>query len=160
MDGRGCEAIKRTNFDVYSKNKHKASTIEIVDYDWLKKFDCIHISDKDGDEVSFNFRAFLEKLGTQGIRKYDNDFWCKCLVNTLKEKNYKKVCISDMRFINEYSYSETFSTFRQNRFLIDGLRQFPHLRSLIVGAFFQPLNIRLRQISKYKAVEPVQGHLE
>ena len=80
-----------------------------VDYDWLKKFDCIHVSDKDGDEVSFNFRVFLEKLGTQGIRKYDNDFWCKCLLKTLQDKGYKKVCISDMRFINEYNYLWNFA---------------------------------------------------
>jgi hypothetical protein len=51
----------------------------------------------------------LEKLGTEGIRKYDNDFWCRALVNTLKKEGCKKVCISDMRFINEFDYLKKFA---------------------------------------------------
>lgn len=80
-----------------------------VDYDWLKSNDCIYVYDKDDDYIKFNFRYFLEHLGTQGIRKYDNDFWCRALIKTLEEKKYKKVCISDMRFINEYEYLKRFA---------------------------------------------------
>lgn len=89
-------------------------------YEDLKKRNCIQVADSFG-EVFYNdengtldsreptghylnFRKYLELLGTQGIRKYDNDFWCRCLIKTLEDNNYDKVCISDMRFLNEYNY--------------------------------------------------------
>lgn len=61
-----------------------------------------HYDELKANEVvnGLNFRQVLERLGTEGIRKYDNDFWVKCLVNNIKDK---KVCISDMRFYNEYA---------------------------------------------------------
>lgn len=55
-------------------------------------FDCLFLS----------FRKFLELLGTQGIRKYDEDFWVNALCKTILKKDLKRICISDMRFINEY----------------------------------------------------------
>ena len=49
------------------------------------------------------FRNILENLGTEGIRKYDNDFWVKCLINDMEKENADKdICISDLRFVNEY----------------------------------------------------------
>ena len=84
------------------------SETEHVFYDYLKSHDCIELRLPD-DYTKFNFRTFLERLGTQGIRKWDNDFWCRCLINTLKENQYRKVCISDMRFINEYKYLKKYA---------------------------------------------------
>lgn len=81
----------------------------IKEYDWLKANDCITLSHPDGSTTSFNFRKYLELLGTQGIRKYDNDFWCKCLIENVKKSEADKVCISDMRFPNEYYYLKRFS---------------------------------------------------
>ena len=94
-------------------------------YEDLKKRNCIQVADSFGntfynDENGtldsreptghyLNFRKYLELLGTQGIRKYDNDFWCKCLSKQIKENNYEKVCISDMRFLNEYYFLSNFA---------------------------------------------------
>lgn len=78
-------------------------------YDYLKANDCIIITLQDKEEIKMNFRTLLELMGTQGIRRYDNDFWCKCLIKELKENKYRKVCISDMRFINEYNYLKEFA---------------------------------------------------
>jgi len=90
-------------------------------YDELKKYNCIQVADSfsEGEGIQLdavhptghymNFRTFLELLGTEGIRKYDNDFWCRALVKTLEDNEYKKVCISDMRFPNEYHYLKDFA---------------------------------------------------
>ena len=52
-----------------------------------------------------NLRQMLEHLGTEGIRHYDNDFWCKCLIKDLDEvPEDLNICISDLRFYNEYKY--------------------------------------------------------
>lgn len=48
-------------------------------------------------------RNILENLGTEGIRKYDSNFWVKCLVHDIEELDDDvNVCISDLRFYNEY----------------------------------------------------------
>lgn len=78
-------------------------------YTYLKENNIVKVQLTPTHEINFNFRTYLETLGTQGIRKYDNDFWCRCLIKKLKEGNYKKVCISDMRFINEYNYLKEYS---------------------------------------------------
>lgn len=81
-------------------------------YDGLKAKNCIHIDlpaiNDHYKSYSINFRQFLEHLGTQGIRKYDNNFWCNCLIKTLKETT-DNICISDMRFINEYDKLKQFA---------------------------------------------------
>ena len=52
-----------------------------------------------------NLRQMLEHLGTEGIRSYDNDFWCKCLIKDIDEASEDlNICISDLRFYNEYKY--------------------------------------------------------
>lgn len=75
-------------------------------YDTMKKqWDCITVKYGESIVHQFNFRRFLEQLGTQGIRKYDNDFWCRCVIKQLNDwldKGEQSFCISDMRFINEY----------------------------------------------------------
>lgn len=77
-------------------------------YEEMKaKEDCIKVLTEDSLH-ELNFRQFLEYLGTQGIRKYDNDFWCNCLIKTLKETT-DNICISDMRFINEYDKLKQFA---------------------------------------------------
>lgn len=91
-------------------------------YDGLKSNDCIHIDlhrlDSNLDSYNITFRKFLEKLGTEGIRKFDNDFWCRAVVNTIKENNYKKVCISDMRFYNEYKWLRNFANENDYKFKV------------------------------------------
>lgn len=87
-------------------------------YDYLKSNDCICITLQDKEQIKINFRTLLELMGTQGIRKYDNDFWCKCLIKELKENNYKKVCISDMRFKNEYNYLKEFAEENDYKFKV------------------------------------------
>lgn len=56
--------------------------------------------------VLFNgltFRNILENLGTEGIRSYDNDFWVRCLIHDIdKLPENVNVCVSDLRFYNEY----------------------------------------------------------
>lgn len=48
-------------------------------------------------------RNIMEKLGTEGIRHYDNDFWVRCLIHDIEElPEDANVCISDLRFYNEY----------------------------------------------------------
>lgn len=78
-------------------------------YEALKTDSSFITMQHEGFHSSFNFRKFLEFLGTQGIRKYDPDFWCHALVNTIKANNLHKICVSDMRFINEYETLKEFS---------------------------------------------------
>lgn len=58
---------------------------------------------------NLSFRKFLELLGTQGIRKYDEGFWVKALCNIIFKQDLKRVCISDMRFVNEYLKTREFA---------------------------------------------------
>ena len=74
-------------------------------YEWLKANQCISVSFSDGTNTNINFRKFLEFMGTEGIRYYDNDFWCKCLVKDIEDVDEDlNICISDLRFYNEYKY--------------------------------------------------------
>jgi hypothetical protein len=57
---------------------------------------------KTGDVFpGYTGRQILENVGA-AVRKYDDDFWVNAALHTIKSNNYKKVCISDMRYINEY----------------------------------------------------------
>ena len=47
-----------------------------------------------------NFRNILENLGS-AVRKYDRDFWARTVIKGISE-TVKNVCISDMRYPNEY----------------------------------------------------------
>lgn len=79
-------------------------------YNVMKEtWDCITVKYDSSILKKFNFRRFLENLGTQGIRKYDNDFWVRSVINEIKKNDYKKVCISDMRFPNEYNKLREFA---------------------------------------------------
>ena len=71
-------------------------------YEEYKQYNCIRVWDHNGDKYDYNLRDFLQLLGTEGIRRYDKDFWVKCLIKTIEDNNYAKMCISDMRFANEY----------------------------------------------------------
>ena len=60
--------------------------------------------------MSINFRYFLEKLGTEGIRKYDKDFWAKALIKDIEEVPEElNICVSDLRFHNEYKYLKEYA---------------------------------------------------
>ena len=48
-------------------------------------------------------RNIMENLGTEGIRKYDNDFWVRCMIKEIQATpEDTNICISDLRFYNEY----------------------------------------------------------
>lgn len=77
----------------------------LENYEWMKANGCIRTIFEDGSDVTINFRKFLEFMGTEGIRSYDNDFWCKCLIKDIDNTDEKlNICISDLRFYNEYKY--------------------------------------------------------
>lgn len=46
------------------------------------------------------FRNILENLGS-AIRKYDQDFWARGIFKAI-ESTHKNICISDLRYPNEY----------------------------------------------------------
>lgn len=54
-----------------------------------------------------NFRNILENLGS-AIRKYDRDFWAKTVLYQIKELSPKNICISDLRYKNEYNVLKKF----------------------------------------------------
>ena len=57
-----------------------------------------------------NFRQILERLGTEGIRHYDKDFWAKCLIKDIDEvPEDTNICVSDLRFHNEYKYLKQYA---------------------------------------------------
>lgn len=64
-----------------------------------------------------NFRQILERLGTEGIRAYDKDFWAKCLLKDIDEiPEAINICVSDLRFHNEYKYLKEYSDERGYEF--------------------------------------------
>lgn len=60
-------------------------------YDELKRTELIN---------GLNFRNILENLGS-AIRRYDTDFWAKTVVKQISECT-NNICISDLRYPNEY----------------------------------------------------------
>ena len=60
-------------------------------YEELKKTDLIN---------GLTFRNILENLGS-GIRKYDKDFWVRAVIKLISNCP-DNVCISDLRYPNEY----------------------------------------------------------
>ena len=78
-------------------------------YEWMKANPCISVTLKDGTSNSISLRKFLEFMGTEGIRYYDNDFWVKCLLKEIDKLDSDiNVCISDLRFHNEYQLLKDF----------------------------------------------------
>lgn len=85
-------------------------------YDDLKAINCIEVMVQDKNQehlyqhIQMNFRKFLEFLGTEGIRKYDKDFWARALITTIdKLPEDINVCISDLRFHNEYKFVKEYA---------------------------------------------------
>lgn len=84
-------------------------------YEELKAKDCIEVMVYDNEhnlqqQVHMNFRKFLEYLGTEGIRNYDKDFWARALVNRIdKIPEDINICVSDLRFHNEYKYLKDYA---------------------------------------------------
>ncbi len=50
---------------------------------------------------NLTLRDMLERLGTEGIRAYDPDFWINCLIKQVND-NPDCTCVSDLRFANEF----------------------------------------------------------
>lgn len=97
------DALRDIAFTILDLDKQDA----LEHYEAMKNcLDCIDVKVEDKSIVyqhkELSFRRFLELLGTQGIRKYDEDFWIRCVIKQIEDNNYNKVCISDMRFANEY----------------------------------------------------------
>lgn len=73
------------------------STIGIPFEEGMLKYDELKKTPLVGD---LTFRNILENLGS-AIRKYDEDFWAKGVLNFIKSTP-KNVCIDDLRYPNEY----------------------------------------------------------
>jgi len=72
-----------------------------IKYDYgMKHYD--ELKTKTVTDFGYTLRDVMEQLGTQGIRKYDNDFWVCCLLKNIKDSKAKKICVSDLRFPNEF----------------------------------------------------------
>lgn len=52
------------------------------------------------------FRNILENLGS-AVRKYDKDFWARTIITKIQNST-KNVCISDLRYPNEYRILKNF----------------------------------------------------
>ena len=83
------DALRDIAFSSLSINKEIGQKY----YEDLKAFNCIEVMVCDREQrtlqqhIQMNFRQFLEYMGTEGIRKYDKDFWARALVNTINELN-------------------------------------------------------------------------
>ncbi len=74
-------------------------------YDELRKT----VIFKDGDR-SVTGKFMIERLGTEGIRKYDKDFLIKCLLREIESlPDGVNVCISDLRVPAEYRALKSFT---------------------------------------------------
>ena len=76
----------------------------------IKYEDMMDIYDdfKDGDIFpNYTGREVLENIGS-AIRKFDDLFWVNSVLNQIKQHDYKRVCISDMRYANEYKTLSSF----------------------------------------------------
>lgn len=79
-------------------------------YEWMKANKCITLTFEDNATYSLDFRKFLEYMGTEGIRKYDKDFWARALVNRIDGlPEDVNVCVSDLRFHNEYKFLKEYA---------------------------------------------------
>ena len=105
------DALREIAFAIFDLDQK----IAMEHYDILKSYNCVEFMDYDNKHTlwqhkQLNFRQILENLGTQGIRNYDNDFWARCVVHKLQKMlpNEIHVCISDLRFPNEYKLVSQF----------------------------------------------------
>ena len=100
------DALRKIAFTSVGIKKKKG----MKQYEWLKAKPSISVEYEDGDGMSINFRYFLEKLGTEGIRKYDKDFWAKALIKDIEEVPEElNICVSDLRFHNEYKHLKEYA---------------------------------------------------
>ena len=81
------DALRKVGFSVIGLSFEEG----MQQYDELKKTELIN---------GLTFRNILENIGTE-IRKYDKDFWIKCVLKEISECG-NNICISDLRFYNEY----------------------------------------------------------
>jgi hypothetical protein len=81
----------------------------IIGFDLYNTQSAIHLRDamdKYGEEAVKKlypeYRRLLQKLGTEGIRSLDNDFWIKAAAKMIKEEaNDARLVFTDCRFPNE-----------------------------------------------------------
>lgn len=106
------DALRDIAFSALSINKELGKQ----HYEDLKAIDCIDVRVQDKNQehlyqhIQMNFRKFLEYLGTEGIRRYDKDFWARALVNTIDTiPEDINICVSDLRFHNEYKYLKEYA---------------------------------------------------
>lgn len=75
------------------------------EYEDFKKLSLI--SNEEVSRIEFTGREYLQRLGTEALRKRDPNFWVKCWVNKVQEalnNGYDVVC-SDCRFENELRFA-------------------------------------------------------
>lgn len=83
-------------------------------YDELRKT----VIFKDGDRAVTG-KMMIEKLGAEGIRKYDDEFLVKCLLREIEAlPNGTNVCISDLRVPAEYLAVKKFADERHIMFKV------------------------------------------
>ena len=74
-------------------------------YENFKKTHVITLSNKQGEIVSLTGREFLQRLGTDAIRKFDENFWIIQLLKKISHlrmnEDVDHVYITDCRFWNE-----------------------------------------------------------
>lgn len=112
-------------------------------------------------------RNMLEHLGTEGIRYYDNDFWAKCLLVEIdKLPEGKNVCVSDLRFPNEYytlkKYCEEkgyqfeliFCDYHSDRYVEDNNHASARMANFLKNKGYTDLmNVKESDIDEYVKIE-------
>lgn len=58
---------------------------------------------------SISGREFLQRLGTDARKLIDENIWVTSINKRISESRSNKICISDMRFRNEFNYITNFS---------------------------------------------------
>ena len=103
--------LKKISYDIdplITADKHLAELVD--EFGW--------------DHVKVNYpecRRFLQRIGTEGMRKNINDnFWVNLALDTMKADPSSDFVISDMRFVNEYqqiknAYGDNFVAWRIQR---------------------------------------------
>lgn len=78
-------------------------TLGIIPEEGMKKYEYLKTHPV---YESLTFRNILENLGS-AIRRYDRSFWAKTVLVKILESS-KNICISDLRYANEYKIVKQF----------------------------------------------------
>lgn len=90
--------------EILRKTLHINSDYFYDNYDSLKGTEMLQLPTiYNGETVTYGvtLRQMLEALGSS-VRSYDENFWVTQALKQIQDKKLRKVCISDMRYLNEY----------------------------------------------------------